>query len=417
MACKSNNGQSAHVTQEDPLVVVASYNKFDNLAHVPRGTTAGHTLSCFRLHRESATMTLLAVEDTLENPAFLRFHPQYNILYACTEDITKDNEVACFSVSATCGKLTHLRSQSAKGKSTCYLELDSSLEHMLFVNYWDSVVGTMPLTCSGLLEPVVKTLKPERPVVARDLKDHLANRQSEPHAHAIVLDPYFGKVAFIPDLGMDVIQQHHYDAKTGVLTPSTTLACGPDDLKPHGPRYIAFHPEINAAYVVNELSSTVSVYEFNAVEARGLRAGGDLPTLRFVQSVSTIPSAFPRKLNTCGRICVDPTGRFVLVSNRGHNSIAVFAIKQTTRCGEAGYLRVVNYCHTKGKTPRHFQFDPSGEFLLSANQDTDSVTVFRFDNETGKLTFTGDVNDVPSPNFVCVFQPHRNGRMRHVAKL
>ncbi|CAN0439253.1 unnamed protein product, partial [Ectocarpus sp. 12 AP-2014] len=153
MACESNNGQSAHVTKEDPLVVIASYNKFDNLAHVPRGTTAGHTLSCFRLHRESATMTLLAIEETLENPAFLRFHPQYNILYACTEDITKDNEVACFSVSPTCGKLTHLRSQSAKGKSTCYLELDSSLEHMLFVNYWDSVVGTMPLTSSGLLEP------------------------------------------------------------------------------------------------------------------------------------------------------------------------------------------------------------------------------------------------------------------------
>ncbi|CAN0219981.1 unnamed protein product, partial [Ectocarpus fasciculatus] len=91
--------------------------RFDNLAHVPRGTTAaGHTLSCFRLHRESATMTLLAVENTLENPAFLRFHPRYNILYACTEDITRDNEVACFSVSAGCGKLTHLRSQSAKGK-------------------------------------------------------------------------------------------------------------------------------------------------------------------------------------------------------------------------------------------------------------------------------------------------------------
>ncbi|CAN0363136.1 unnamed protein product, partial [Ectocarpus sp. 13 AM-2016] len=93
---------------------------------------------------------------------------------------------------------------------------------------------------------------------------------------------------------------------------------------PNQHRTRAFHPEINAAYVVNELSSTVSVYEFNAVEARGLRAGDDLPTLRFVQSVSTIPSAFPRKLNTCGRICVDPTGRFVLVSNRAHNSTITY---------------------------------------------------------------------------------------------
>lgn len=73
-----------------------------------------------------------------------------------------------------------------------------------------------------------------------------------------------------------------------------------------------------------------------------------------------------------------PLSSFVLVSNRGHNSIAVFAIKKSTLCGEAGYLRIVNYCHTKGRTPRHFQFDPSGAFLLSANQDTDSVTVFRF---------------------------------------
>lgn len=395
----------------DPLVVVGCYNRFDNLAHVPRGTPATHSTRVYRFHRENGMMTLLTVDDSLENPAFYRFHPKKNVIYCCTEDIHKDNEIAAFAISPMSGGLTFLGSKSAHGKSTCYLTIDIPGKHLLFCNYWDSVIGTMPLTSAGILEDVSVKLEPPKQVVAQSLDDHLHNRQSEPHAHAIVLDPFFGRVAFVPDLGEDDIKQHLYDENTGVLSPTTSIKCGPDGMGPHGPRYICFHPTLNTMYVINELSSTVSVFEFNATLAETLEAGSDTKTVHLVQNISTIPTAFPKNLNTCGRICIDPSGKFLLVSNRGHDSIAVFRIDSATDvCGESGKLSIISFTHTRGKTPRHFQFEPSGKYLLSANQDTDSISIFRFDNNTGYLTFTGDVYDVPSPNFVCIFEPHVTGR-------
>lgn len=122
-------------------------------------------------------------------------------------------------------------------------------------------------------------------------------------------------------------------------------------------------------------------------------------TLRLVQSISTIPGAFPTTMNTCGRICVHKSGRFVVVSNRGHQSITVYKVKgKGTKRGE---LQTVGHFHTRGETPRHFQFDNSGQYLLVANQDTDSIAVFNFNLSTGELKYSGNEYRVPSPNFVC----------------
>jgi 6-phosphogluconolactonase len=122
-------------------------------------------------------------------------------------------------------------------------------------------------------------------------------------------------------------------------------------------------------------------------------------TLRLVQSISTLPSAFPRTMNTCGRICVHKSGRFVVVSNRGHQSITVYRVRnQGPKHGE---LRTVGYFHTRGETPRHFQFDNSGQYLLVANQDTDTIAVFNFNLSNGDLKYSGNEYRVPSPNFVC----------------
>jgi hypothetical protein len=121
-------------------------------------------------------------------------------------------------------------------------------------------------------------------------------------------------------------------------------------------------------------------------------------TLRLIQSVKTIPKAFPTQMNTCGRICVHKSGRFVVVSNRGHQSIAIFRVSGAgPRRGE---LSAVGYFHTRGETPRHFQFDASGQFLLVANQDTDSIAVFNFNLSSGEMQYLQEYR-VPSPNFVC----------------
>eukprot|EP00439_Symbiodinium_sp_Y106_P033419 s6604_g4.t1 len=179
-----------------------------------------------------------------------------------------------------------------------------------------------------------------------------------------------------------------------------------------GPRYIEFHPTLPICYVVNELASDISVFEFDheATEAiiKGGRPGAAQaqPTLRLVQSVRTIPDAFPGEANTCGRVAVHSSGNFVLVSNRGHDSITVFRVHYTH--GHRGLLSVAVTQHTRGATPRHFQFDSSGQWLITANQDSDNISVFRFNLATGKLEWTGNEYEVPSPNFVCNVVPHQS---------
>lgn len=122
-------------------------------------------------------------------------------------------------------------------------------------------------------------------------------------------------------------------------------------------------------------------------------------TLRLIQSISTIPSAFPTTMNTCGRICVHKSGRFVVVSNRGHQSITVYKVK--SKGVKRGELQTVGHFHTRGETPRHFQFDNSGQYLIVANQDTDTIAVFNFNLSNGELKYSGNEYRVPSPNFVC----------------
>lgn len=127
-------------------------------------------------------------------------------------------------------------------------------------------------------------------------------------------------------------------------------------------------------------------------------------TLKLIQSIKTVPSAFPTKLNTCGRICVHQSGRFVIVSNRGHESITIFRVKQSQgnsgKC-RRGTLAQVGFFHTRGETPRHFQFDHSGQFLIVANQDSDTCAVFSFNLTSGEIKYSGNEYRVPSPNFIC----------------
>jgi len=361
------------------------------------------------------------------NLAFMRYHPIHNVLYACTESIKENGQVVAFAVSPTTGTLHKISSQSAGGTSTCYITIDKALQNMLVVNYWDSTLAILPLSQTGAISgPRRKLIKSERTVKKKvDVKaekreDHLRHRQSESHAHAVVLDPSHGRIAYVPDLGDDCIKQYIFDPVTGTLTPAGTILAGfePEELKTHayGPRYLEFHPRIHAAYLVNELDSSVSVYEYNEGAVLSLEeayASGasssatsesQTPTLGLIQNIRTIPPGFCKEMNTCGRICVDPTGRFVLVSNRGHNSIAVFGVVEEGT--HRGMLNLIGFHHTRGRTPRHFQFDSSGRFLIVANQDTDKIAIFQFDQETGELQYTGNTYDVPSPNFVCVHTPY-----------
>lgn len=402
--------------------MVSSYTRFDNLAHGPRGQQSKNSMTVYRLNPSDGSLsTLFAGEGDVTNPAFLRWHPTENILYGCTEDVKENGQIIAWRLDPLTGALDKVGSADAQGTSTCFLCLDHDVRNMLVVNYWDATIGVLPLRPDGLFAAAKLThvYDPKGSVgmlvsadkhVNHSINDPSAQaeRQKDPHSHAIVLDPCVGCVAYVPDLGRDLIRELYYDADKGELTPMGTVPSGLKQSGPEGPRYIEFHTELPVAYVVNELSSEVAVFVVDRAALRSLAKNGpneSTPsTLTYIQAVSTVPPQWKRTQNTCGRIAIHPSGRFVLCSNRGHDSVAVFRVEMEAEI--PGMLSEVGIYHTVGMTPRHFKFDPSGQWMLAANQDSNSVATFCFNPATGEMKYTGMQLQVASPNFVACICPH-----------
>lgn len=207
------------------------------------------------------------------NPAFSRFHPRLNVVYTCTEDIEHNGQILAYRLGGG-GELTPMGKVDAGGTSTCYLTIDRSQKNMLAVNYWDSTLAVIPLdVATGAFQGPIQSMydpKGGRQMQAAAKKDGGVNhsnndestirmRQADPHSHALVLDPYIGTVAYVPDLGKDLIREFFYDReKASIDVQLNEMPSGLCTGKPDGPRYFEFHPQFNIAYVVNELSSTVS---------------------------------------------------------------------------------------------------------------------------------------------------------------
>lgn len=246
-------------------------------AHGPRGTEASHSLYIYRFHPSDGSLVLLNIQGdskSVINPAFSRYHPSKQVVYTCTEDIEENGKIFAYELGSN-GELKQLGEPvDAGGTSTCYLTIDRAQKYLLAVNYWDSTLVTFPISeQTGAFEGPVKSKydpKAGKKVVAPAKKNggvnHSMNdentirmRQADPHSHALVLDPYVGTVAYVPDLGKDLIREFYYDREGGAIKMEMNfLPSGLCTGKPDGPRYIHFHPKYNVAYVVNELSSTVS---------------------------------------------------------------------------------------------------------------------------------------------------------------
>lgn len=385
-------------TARSDYIFVSSYTRFDNLAHKPRGTEAKFGIHTYQLNVTTGELTLMSVtQDGVSNPSFTRYHPNKKILYTVTESIKENGEVVVYSIDYKSGKLTKVQTTSAGGTSTCYITL--AKKHMLLVNYWDSSIAVLPYNADGTLGALKQLVHMPDVVKATGLKDHLNDRQSEPHNHSLVLGPYGGKIAFVPDLGTDSIRQFLYDDEKGHLEYINAIPTTPDvkfgAKKGHGPRYIVFHPSLARAYVINELSNTISVFAWDAENAKKVLNKEDVFALKFLQNISVLPPGFDSALSKCGRIAISPNGKFVMASNRGHDSITTLTIQ------EDGLLSNPQWCQCHGETPRHFQFDNSGQWVFSVGQDSDVLSVHKFNPGTGKLTYSWNTYPVNSPNFVC----------------
>ena len=314
----------------------------------------------------------------IKSPSFVAIHPSRKFLYAVSEISDFQGKplggVSAFAIDAASGNLTLLNQQSSEGAGPCHLVVDAAGKNALVANYGGGSVAALPIdSTTGKLSAASASIQHTGSGVNK-------SRQEKPHAHSINLDAK-NRFAFAADLGLDKVLIYRFDAEKGSLVandpPAGVLAPG------SGPRHFAFHPSGLYAFVNNEMTSSVTAFKYDAEKG----------ALTEVHTVSTLPNEV--KGNSTAETVVHPSGKFVYVSNRGHDSIAIFTFDEAS-----GKLAVAGHCLTGGKTPRNFNVDPTGQFLLAANQGTNDVFSFRIDSATGQLTATGSKIEVGSP--VCV---------------
>jgi 6-phosphogluconolactonase len=332
----------------------------------------------FRLDSVSGDIVPMGLAAETASPSFLALHPDGRTLYAVGElgefAGRKSGAVSAFAVHLETRRLSLLNQQPSGGGGPCHLTVDATGRWLLVANYGGGSASVFPIERDGRLG------------ASSSLVQHTGSsvnprRQEAPHAHGIYLDAA-NRHAFVPDLGLDKLMVYCFDAKAGALrehsTPWARLAPG------SGPRHMTFDPKGRFVYVLNELMSTITTFAYD-------RARGELEDKG---TMSTLPKDFVGD-NTTAEIVVHPTGKFLYASNRGHNSIAVFAVDRKT-----GQLQPRSHASTRGKTPRHFALDPTGSYLLAANQDSDSIGCYRVDPRTGALEPVGGMIEAPRP--VCI---------------
>ena len=343
--------------------------------------TGGESRGIYLLEFDSNSGRFLSdpvLAGETEHPSFLAFHPSGRFLYGVNELKTFEGRptgaVSAFGIDAATGRLLFLNQQPSEGTDPCHLAVDAAGRNLIVANYSSGTVAVLPLSRDGHLQRASAVRHGSGSGPVRD-------RQEGPHAHMVLLDEAERFVLWA-DLGTDRILVDRYDAAAGTLEPNAPDGVGVEPGS--GPRHLAWHPSRRAVYLLNELSSTVSAFRFDA--ARG--------TLHEFQTVPARAGASHGE-TIAAEIAVSPGGRFLYASNRGDDDIAVWAIDGATLG-----LTPAGRVGAGGHGPRSFAIDPSGRWLVAANQASDSIVVFRLDPETGVPAAAGSTVMVPAP--VCV---------------
>ncbi len=338
----------------------------------PERKGRGNGINVFSIDAADGTLTHVQLLTEFKDPSFLVLDRTGKYLYCVN---ASEGQVSAFSVNTQTGHLTWLNTQSTGGINPVALCLDPSNHFLLAVNYSSGSVTVLPITPNGSLEPVSDLVQLQG-ILGPDKVEQAAS-----HPHHISFDAQ-GHYVVVPDKGFDKIFIFNFNAEKGKLSLNETLSVTAEPGA--GPRHIAFHPGDAYSYVINELNSTVTTYNY----------APDREIFQLIQTISTLPAGFSTE-NTGSEIQVAPSGKFVYGSNRGHNSIVVFAIDQLT-----GRLNPLQWATTQGETPRFFTLDPTGDFLYVLNQDSDTLVTFKVDQTTGILTPTGQIIQSGSP--VCL---------------
>jgi 6-phosphogluconolactonase len=350
-----------HAANHKYLVFVGTYTT----------KTESKGIYAYEFDSDTGKLTPKGVAAETPDPSWVAVHPSDKFLYAANE-AGKKSMVSAFSVDAKSGKLTLLNQMPSLGEDPCYLSFDKTGKYVLVANYSSGTVAVFPILADGRLG--------EHTAMAKDqgATGPDKERQEGPHAHWIETSPD-NRFALVADLGLDEALVYKFDAASGKLTPNepafARLKAG------SGPRHAAFDSRGKFIFAVSELSSTATSFAYDAKKG----------TLKEIGTVSTLPPGFSGR-NDVAEAAVHPNGKFLYVSNRGSDSIAILSIDQAK-----GTLAPVGGVPTGGKEPRHFAIDPSGKYLLAENQFSNNMVVFKIDAATGGLTPTGQIAEGPSP--------------------
>ncbi len=316
----------------------------------------------FRFNEEDGSLESVADPVPCSNPSFLAVHPGGKSIYAANEDDA--GGVTAYGI-AEGGVLAKLNEQPSHGADPCHLMCDATGRFLIVANYTSGTVSVYPTQNDGRLGEASERIQHEG--------SSILPRQTGPHAHSVNIDAQ-NRFAYLADLGMDQVVIYEMDLEQGRLRPAGRL----DTASGAGPRHFHFHPNGRNAYLINEIGCTLSALAYDASSG----------ALEEINTLSTLPGEVEEGFSTAD-VHVHPNGRFVYGSNRGHNTIACYSIDQTT-----GAIEFVERTDVE-PVPRNFAIDPTGNFLLSAGSNSGKTTSFRIDGDTGSLTPTGAVADIP----------------------
>jgi 6-phosphogluconolactonase len=344
---------------------------------VPSNTDpVGKGIYVYELDMQTGALTPLSETHGIDDPSYLAIDPAGRHLYAVSEVGGWDEGLcSAYAINRETGALTYINKQPTLGSISAQVSVDHNSRCVLVTNYWaGNGVLMFSIREDGGIAPATSAFQHQG-------SGPVQGRQESSHAHCVLADPT-NTYAYVADLGTDQLVCYKLDLGAGKLIPheagTVTLPSGT------GPRHFVFHPNGKFAYLIGELSSTVTVFTYDSANG----------TMREIQTISALPEGYTGN-NDCSAIQITPDGSYLYGANRGHDSIVGYAVDAQT-----GKLTLVGHQSTLGKWPRDFNIDPTGTFLLAANQHSNTVVTFRIDRSTGNLQETGIVTNMPIP--VCV---------------
>lgn len=342
------------------------------------GSNAAKEIPLFKLDSQTGVITDEGIATEANAPGFFAIAPNQKFLYSGVKvagPTTQEAAVEAFSINARTGKLTSLNRETSGGGEVTFVTVDPAGRNVLTAHYGTATVSVLPIGADGKVKPMSELVKQVGSSVD-------PQRQTRAYAHSINVDPS-GKVAISCDLGADKLFMYDLNVETGKIPPhnppSVSTAAG------SGPRHLTFSPNGKFAYVVTEMGATVIAYAWDAAKT----------TFTELQTVKTLPDDF-KGTNTSSEVQLTPDGRFLYASNRiDSNFLTIFSVDQTT-----GKLTLVGYQPSGGRIPRNFRIDPTGQFMIVANQESNNIVLFKINKDNGTLYQYGGAIDVRAP--ICV---------------